>query len=1361
MAEGYANSSYRWPNMNWAASDLSKEWERFYQHCEFTFGGPLSKCSEKEKICNLMSFVGDKGREIYLTFQWATVEIGTGENRHNVSERDILERVAGKFKTHLEAKKNPIMSAVKFDRRRQLPGETFDSFVTDLKLLARGLDITETEKLIRNAIACKSLDERVRQRCLEKSKNLTLDTAIDIGRMFEATKDGMQVMAGEDPKVEVNKVTSRYGSAKGRGKQKKQSKQTGNNDKSSKCTRCGYDSHRPQDKCPAKHESCKVCKKIGHFAQVCRSQKSKINLLTEEDYLSEDYTSDEEGGITSDVHLLHVASLEMNGVSGEQNTSGIDEWWETLQVGNGTLRCQLDTGAYASVINTTQLQQVAPGTKIKKTNQTLVSYSQHRITPKGYAILPVRYKNMEANVKFYVIDSKQKPILSGEVCQALNLVQRVHKLDTSLRELLDQHPDLENASGTMPGTYSIKIDPTAEPVVHGPRRQAAALLPRITAKLKEMEKEGHLAKVSHPTDWVNSMVVSCRGEKIRICLDPSDLNKAVKREHYPIPTVEEIVAKIPEAKVFTVLDAKSGYLQLKLDYESSLLTTMNTPLGRYRWLKLPFGIKSAPEMYQRAMDEMLEGIDHAYAIMDDILIAGRDITHHDSVLQQVLHRAKSYNLKLNFDKVKVRKQEVPYVGHIISAQGLKPDPEKVRAMKNMPPPTSKEDVRRFLGSIQYLAKFLPMLAEVETPLRELTQKDVLFHWDKPQETAFQKLKDLCCEAPVLAYYDVSKEVTVQCDASKSAVGAVLLQEGRPVAYASRKLRKSELNWAPIEKEMLAIVFSTQKFREYILGKPTLVQTDHRPLETILRKPMATAPLRLQTMILKVSGFDLKVEYLPGKKQVLADTLSRASLNEVPPEGDDLQVNMLERISITDTKYAELQENTANELHELYTIIQAGWPETKQQVPHSIRQYWDTRDELAVTDGVIYRGMRIVIPPSMRPAMLELVHGTHLGIVKCKQRAREALYWPGMSAQIEEKVKSCTICHDYAAAQQKEPLIPSAIPDLPWARAASDILTFEGEQYLVLVDYYSKYIECTKLKDMTSQETIEALKEHFGRHGIPSRLITDCGTQYTSREFENFAKSYNFEHVLVSPKHPCANGEAEAAVKTVKSLWRKNKDKNKALLDYRATPIPGIDLSPSQLCMGRRLRTMLPIARGLLKPEAYNTREIKRRMKEGKQKQKLYHDRHSTKELPPLKPGDHVRVKPEPGAKKWKAATVVRRHTTPRSYVVDTGDQRIRRNRVALRTDTPSSYTGYQKRHTNTGQQPEPDTPSTHAEPQPPSGTAPVECSPQDLKDHQCPHDQKSPAQNVPPRTAATETLGSPPYVTRRGRQVRKPIRLDL
>ena len=261
---------------------------------------------------------------------------------------------------------------------------------------------------------------------------------------------------------------------------------------------------------------------------MCRSRKSIVNVSNEIDYSGDEYSSVEEGA-ERDLQLLHVASLEINRINDNQNPGEKGEWCEFLEVGNSTLFCQLDTGAYASVINTTQLRQIATNSPIKKTKKSLVSNSQNQVKPKGYVTLPVRFKDKKLNVNFYVIDSKQKQILSGKVCQALDLIQRVHKIDVNLKELLNQHHDLQNASGVMPGTYSIKLYPTATPVVHGPRRQPAALLPKIVSKLKEMEKEGHLAKVTQPTDWVNSIVVSSRGDKIRICLDPGDLNKAVKR----------------------------------------------------------------------------------------------------------------------------------------------------------------------------------------------------------------------------------------------------------------------------------------------------------------------------------------------------------------------------------------------------------------------------------------------------------------------------------------------------------------------------------------------------------------------------------------------------------------------------------------------------------------------------------------------------------------------------------------------------------------------------------------------------------------------------------------------------------------
>ena len=238
-----------------------------------------------------------------------------------------------------------------------------------------------------------------------------------------------------------------------------------------------------------------------------------------------------------------------------------------------------------------------------------------------------------------------------------------------------------------------------------------------------------------------------------------------------------------------------------------------------------------------------------------------------------------------------------------------------------------------------------------------------------------------------------------------------------------------------------------------------------------------------------------------------------------------------------------------------------------------------------------------------------------------------------------------------------------------------------------------------------------------------------------------------------------NGEAEATVKTVKSLWRKNRDKRKALLEYRASLLPGIDLSPSQLSMGRRLRTTLPIARGLLEPETHSTQKIKARMKHGKDKQKHYHDHQGTKELPPLRTGDHVRVKPEPGSKEWRAATVVQKHVLPRSYVVEVGGQRIRRNRVALRNDSTKSHTGYQKRHGTIVQQTEHEPDKTHAAPTFPASPQ-MERSPQ--KYHSNPSAaEEIPAGDVPPSSDIAEANDPPLYTTRRGRLIKKPVRLDL
>ena len=805
-------------------------------------------------------------------------------------------------------------------------------------------------------------------------------------------------------------------------------------------------------------------------------------------------------------------------------------------------------------------------------------------------------------------------------------------------------------------------------VIHPPRKVPVALKDRVKTELERMQKIGVVEKQESPTPWVNSMVTVIKPNKsVRICIDPRDLNKAIMREHYPMKTIEDVIVNIPEAKVFSKLDATSGFWQVELDEESQKLCTFNTPFGRYSFKRLPFGIKSAPEVYQKIISEMVQDIDGCEAIVDDILIWGKDMTEHDERLKRVLSRAREYNLKLNKSKCEFRKDQVTYVGHTLSSEGVKPDVEKVRAVKEMSAPQNKKELMTFMGFIQYLGKFLPNLSEIGAPLRVLLEKETEWHWETPQEKSFQMLKSLISKTPVLCYYDHKKPLVLSVDASSKGLGAVLIQEEKPVAYASRALTKCQQNYAQIEKEALAIAYGCQKFHEYVFGRQVQVESDHKPLQSIFKKPLYKAPPRLQRLLLNLQKYDLEVTYKPGKEMFLADTLSRAYLEETKEDLlPDFEVNTLMYLPVTPEKHKELQEETARdeELQQLQDVVLDGWPIVKSELSHSIRQYWNFRDEIACVDGLMFKNHKIIVPRTMRRKMLNLIHKSHLGVVKCKSRARDVLYWPGMSSEIEDIVSKCSVCALHLSSNNKEPMMPSVISDRPWSTISADIFEIKGQHYLVSVDHYSKWPEVAKLDDLSSKNTIQYMKSQCSRYGLPDKVITDNGPQFACAEFENFAKSYNFVHVTSSPHYPQSNGQAERAVQTVKKLLKKADDPYKAVLDYRNTNIEEIGLSPAQMFLGRRLKTDLPTTSPLL--ETNPQHEIKMRMTVRQAKQKYYFDQHSGKELKSLHSGDNVVMRQGGDASKWVPATVINPHESPRSYIVETANRKYRRNRRHLR-----------------------------------------------------------------------------------------------
>ena len=452
--------------------------------------------------------------------------------------------------------------------------------------------------------------------------------------------------------------------------------------------------------------------------------------------------------------------------------------------------------------------------------------------------------------------------------------------------ILEEFKEVFQGLGCLNYEYDIKIDANVPPVVHPPRRVPFALRSRLKAQLQKMEAEGVIAPVEEPTPWVNSLVVVKKPNgSLRVCIDPRDLNKAILREHYPMKTVEEVTGQLSSAKMSSVLDASQAYYQIKVSEASSNLLCLNSPFGRWKFLRMPYGIKSGSELYQRVASQIFDGLEGVEVIMDDVLIWGRTLHEHNARLRAALTRVKQNNLTLNRDKCKVGVKQVLYVGHVLTDRGLKSDDRKVQAIVDMPAPTNKAELQRFLGMVNYVGKFIPNLSTCSEPLRQLLNKDVVWHLDEKHAESIQNLKKALTRAPVLAYFDPEKPVTVQVDSSSYGLGACVMQEGKPVAYASRSLNDAERNYSQLEKEMLAITWVCGKFHDYIYGVPgVLLESDHKPLESLFQKPLVTAPQRIQRMMLRVQKYDLHVRYRPGKEMFIADTLSRAPANDADSDG---------------------------------------------------------------------------------------------------------------------------------------------------------------------------------------------------------------------------------------------------------------------------------------------------------------------------------------------------------------------------------------------------------------------------------------------------------------------------------------------
>ena len=736
--------------------------------------------------------------------------------------------------------------------------------------------------------------------------------------------------------------------------------------------------------------------------------------------------------------------------------------------------------------------------------------------------------------------------------------------------------------GSLKGEYTIKIDPTVPPVSQARRKVPIESKEAICAALDQMIKEDILEPQIEPTPWVNSATypVKPSGE-VRPCLDCVPLNKAIIRENHTPPTVEEIAHELARARYFTKCDAFKAFLHVHLSKRSRELTVFGTTThGRLRYKRMPFGMKMSQDVFQIQMDRILEQCPGTIGIHDDVIIYGYTREDHDANLINFLNVCQTEGLCLSSKKLELRHDRVSFFGAVYSREGIEPDPRKIQGIEEMTPPETKQQLQSFLGMVTYMGNFVPHLSHHTEPLRQLLKKDIAFYWDEQLTRSFQEIKHLLKRATAkpLGYYDRRKEVTVQADASLRGLGACLIQDGRPIAFASKSLTGAESRYANIERELLAIVFACMRFNTYLQGRRFTVQSDHKPLEMIHLKSLHNAPPRLQRMLLQLQKYDMTIMYRPGSEMLLADALSRCPARYSQEIRLDLCVDY---IAFSMAWIEKLREATCEDpvLATVYQLAQHGWPNERRQVPAVARYYWDFRDELSTDDGLLLKGPSLVIPAVLRENYLQRLHKGHLSADKVESNAKQHMFWPGMRVDIKDYTRRCQVCIK-RSRPAREPLQPHDIPEGPWQKIRMDFFDFKGKCFILICDYFSKFPFMFNCK--TSWGSLrDRLIDLFSNEGYPREIISDNGSPFNSQEFADFLSSHGVRHTTSSPHYPQSNGFIKRQIQTVKNLLYKAVDADtrsfqEVLSELRSTKI-GKDLpSLAEILHGRCLVTGTPV-----------------------------------------------------------------------------------------------------------------------------------------------------------------------------------------
>lgn len=823
---------------------------------------------------------------------------------------------------------------------------------------------------------------------------------------------------------------------------------------------------------------------------------------------------------------------------------------------------------------------------------------------------------------------------------------RVDHIESITREsilnLVDKYSDIF----VLPGEYlpetqltAHKIETTDEiPIQTKQYRLPPGDKDIILSQVDEMLKNKIIAHskspYNHPVRVVPKKMDASGKKKHRIVVDLRKLNEKTPQDNYPIPNITDIFDQLGRARYFSAFDLASGFHQIGLDKESRHKTAFSTPRGHFEFLRLPFGLRNAPAAFQRMMDFVLRDLigKGIFVYLDDIIVVGESIEQHNANLAKLFKRLREVGLKLQPDKCEMLAPKLAYLGHLITPQGIQPNPIKLEAVRNFPVPKNRKELKQFLGLAGYYRKFVRNFSKIATPLTRLLRKDQDFVFSEDCTSAFNRLRDaLCSNDVVLRVPDFSKPFILTTDASGYAIGSVLEQlddknQRRPVAYASRTLNDAERNYSTIEKELLAIVWSVKHFRPYLYGRKFKIRTDHQPLTWLMN--LKDPSSRLMRWRIKLEEYEYEIEYVKGTSNAVADALSRnpvliihrwkKHITEVQEASENAIPVYFSRKA--DTKFKELRSPDDNSLLGMRISLEEVTPVTLKTMLEEVVQllisedknlvYIEyeklkqssqlSEDEIAAVVKDVFLDPLIQVELGTRPMLtahaedekLQIIQdyhdslqAGHQGVTKTLKMMLKRYYWRGIQKDVHDYIVKCAVCqttkHDRVDRKAKRKIV--TMPEKRNEKIALDIVgplteTAEGHSYiLTLQDCLTKLVQAYPLKEQTSAAILDQLvNNYFPSYGIPKCILTDQGKNFVSELNRDFCELFKIKHITCSPFHPESNGSLERMHGNMKDFLKANTNNIKEwdtilpffILYYNNTEHTSTGYSPFELTFGQ-------------------------------------------------------------------------------------------------------------------------------------------------------------------------------------------------